>query len=143
MAVRIRPLRLRDYDAMVELMEVCDLKPRLRGRDRRDRIARQLRSNRTLYLGAFEGPRLVGIILGTHDTRKGWINRLAVHPGRRKEGLATRLVRACERTMRAQGIEIFAALIEADNLLSQEVFERLGYMPTDIRYYRRLLRPEI
>lgn len=142
MAVRVRSLKLRDYDAMVELMELCGLKPRRRGRDRRDRIARQLRSNRTLYLGAFDGTRLIGMVLGTHDTRKGWINRLAVHPDRRKEGLATRLVRACERTMKAEGIEIFAALIEADNRVSQQVFERLGYVPTDIRYYRRVLRPE-
>ena len=88
MAIRIHPLRLSDYDAMIELFRICGLDPRTRGRDAKAAIARQLRSNRASYLGAFDGTRLVGTVLGTHDTRKAWINRLAVHPKYRRRGIA-------------------------------------------------------
>ncbi len=80
MALRIRPLLLHDYDQIISPFRTCGLDPKIRGRDSRPAIARQLRSNRGLYLGAFDGDRLVGTVLGTHDSRKGWINRLAVHP---------------------------------------------------------------
>lgn len=142
MSIRIRRLRAADYEAMIELFRVCGLDPRTDGRDSRAAIIRQLRSNRNVYLGAFEGPRLVGTALGTHDTRKGWINRLAVHPDFRRRGLATRLVLECERSLRAKGIEMFAALIEPGRKGSEAVFRGLGYELWELTYARKKLRPE-
>ncbi len=143
MAITVRRLRLADYEAMIEVFEVCGLHPRTRSRDSRKAIARQLRSNRTLYFGAFDGRRLVGTVLGTHDTRKGWINRLAVLPDYRHRGIASKLVHTCERALRTAGMEMFAALIEGDNVASQDLFARLGYETSDIRYYRRKLRDDV
>ncbi len=142
MPVRIRRLRLSDYDAILHVTEVCGLHPRTRGRDSRQAIAKQLRSPRNVYLGAFEGTRLIGTVFGTHDTRKGWINRLAVLPEYRRRGIARKLVAAAERGLRKEGMGIFAALIEGDNMASQRLFAELGYETTDIRYYRRKLRDE-
>ena len=142
-AVRIRPLRMSDYEAMIEVFRVCRLNPRVQGRDARASVARQMRASRGLYLGAFDGTRLVGTVLGTHDTRKGWINRLAVVPEYRRRGIATRLVRACERALRDRGLEIFAALVDGDNGASQAVFTRLGYETADIRYFRRKTREAV
>ena len=142
-AIRIRTLRLADYDPMVDLFRVCGLNPRVQGRDARGAIARQLRANRALYLGAFDRERLVGTVLGTHDTRKGWINRLAVHPDYRHRGIAARLVRECERCLRRRGIDMFAALIEPGNRASESLFRRLGYDMMEMTYARRKLRSEI
>ncbi len=143
MAVTIRRLRLADYDAMIEIFDVCGLHPRTRGRDSRRNIARQLRSNRTVYLGAYEGKRLVGTVLGTHDTRKGWINRLAVIPEYRRRGIAAKLVRAAERALRKEGMQVMAALIESENAASRSLFSKLGYSSSDILYYRWKTREEV
>jgi ribosomal protein S18 acetylase RimI-like enzyme len=135
--LHIRRLRLTDYDAMIRLFRVCGLNPRTRGRESRTAIAAQLRTARNRYLGAFEGTRLVGTVLGTHDGRKGWINRLAVHPEYRRRQVASRLVRLCERGLREQGIQIFAALIDPDNSASEAVFRGLGYEIHPMLYARR------
>src|SRR5437879_12260507 len=97
MPLRIRRLRLSDYDELMRLFEACGLDPRARGRDSRSSIAHQLRVNRGSYLGALDGRRLVGAVLGTTDSRTGWINRLAVHPDSRRRGFVQRLVRVAER----------------------------------------------
>lgn len=143
MPIHIRALRIRDYAALVELFRVCGLNPRVRGRDSREAIARQLRSFPDVYLGAFDGERLVGAVLGTHDVRKGWINRLAIYPEYRRRGIAARLVRRCERSLRARGIEMFAALIEPGNEVSERVFRALGYELIRLTYARKKRRPEV
>lgn len=143
LGVRIRRLRLADYPAMIEIFHVCGLTPRVRGRDSRRNMARQLRARGNVFLGAFDGGRLVGTVLATHDTRKGWINRLAVLPDYRHRGIAEALVRAAERGLRSRGMEIFAALIEEDNVTSQALFRKLGYDAQAIAYYRRKLRDDI
>jgi N-acetylglutamate synthase len=128
---------------LVDLFRACGLEPRMRGRDGRTAIARQLRVRGNIYLGAFDGDRLVGAVLGTHDTRKGWINRLAVHPDYRLRGLASRLVRAAERGLRDQGMRMFAALIEPGNDGSEAVFRSLGYDILPIVYARKKAHPGI
>jgi len=143
LSVRVRRLRLADYPAILVLAKASDLRLRPRGRESRPAFARQLRSNRTWYLGAFDGERLVGIVLGTHDSRKGWINRLAVHPDYRRRGIGRRLVRACERALHRVGIEMFAALIEEDNESSAVFFRSLGYETTRLWYARHRLRKDI
>lgn len=143
MAVRIRRIRLADYEAMIAVFDACGLHPQTRGRDSRRNIAKQLRSNRNLYLGAFDGPRLIGTVLGTHDTRKGWINRLTVLPEYRRKGIAAKLVRAAERGLRKEGMEIIAALIDADNTASRALFSKLGYTTSDILYYRWKAREDV
>jgi len=142
-ALHIRRLRLADYDAMIRLFRVCGLNPRTKGRETRAAIAAQFRTTRNRYLGAFEGSRLIGTVLGTHDGRKGWINRLAVHPEYRRRHVASRLVRLCERGLRDQGIQIFAALIEPDNSASEAVFRALGYEIHPMHYARRKIHADI
>ena len=54
-------------------------------------LAAQIAAAGDLFVGAFEGERLVGSALGSVDGRaKGWINRVAVDPDRRRRGLGLR-----------------------------------------------------
>ncbi|HYR82389.1 MAG TPA: GNAT family N-acetyltransferase [Thermoplasmata archaeon] len=143
MAVRLRPLRRTDYHAMIALFQIAGMNPKTRGRDSPRSFTEQLRRNRRSYLGAFDGDRLVGVVLGTHDTRKAWINRLAVHPDYRRRSIAARLVRACERVLREQGLKMFAALIEPENRASEAFFRSLGYEILPILYARKKLRDSV
>ena len=143
MAVRLRPLRRTDYHAMIALFQIAGMNPKTRGRDSPRSFSEQLRRNRRSYLGAFDGDRLLGVVLGTHDTRKAWINRLAVHPDYRRRSIAARLVRACERVLREQGLKMFAALIEPENRASEAFFRSLGYEILPIHYARKKLRDSV
>jgi len=82
--------------------------------------------------------KLVGSIFGTHDGRRGWINRLAVAPEFRRQGIARMLVAKVEKCLSELGIEIVASLIEAWNTKSMQAFERLGYKRhSDVFYFSK------
>lgn len=124
----IVPLTAEDYDAIRELWERAGLPIRSSGRDSREQFAKQLASGLQTVLGARLGDRLVGVVVITHDGRKGWINRLAVHPDVRRQGIGLRLIAEAEHVLHEQGLPIIAALIEPGNLPSLALFERAGYV---------------
>jgi len=125
----IRTLGLEDYDRWMSLWQRARLHSiRPRGRDSREAFARQLASGTHTMIGLELCGELVGVVLTTHDGRKGWINRLAVLPEYRRMGYATRLVAEAERVLRAQGMTVIAVLIEPGNDVSLELFTKLGYV---------------
>jgi len=142
--ISLRPLTIDDYDGLRALWEEAGLPYRPNGRDTRENISSQIGSDCSIYLVAEEGGRMVGAVLGTHDGRKGWINRLAVAPYQRKRGIAAMLVRAVEERLLERGIEIFACQIEDWNEPSMTVFDHLGYTRhDDIIYFTKRLRPDV
>ena len=133
--ITLRHLTLDDYDAILALWQRAGLSSRAQGRDRRETFAEQLAGGMfTLGLEDVEAGKLVACAVITDDTRKGWINRLAVDPGYRRQGLAARLIEEAEQALRARGIHVFAALIHNDNVPSLSLFEREGYKQLDIVY---------
>ena len=140
----IRRMVAADYDVVVRLWIECGLPVRPTGRDARGPFLKQLRAFATTYLVAELDDTAVGTVLGTHDGRKGWINRLAVHPEHRGRGIARRLLEACEEALGALGIEIFAAMVETHNELPIPVLERCGYLrDVPVYYFRKRLRDDI
>lgn len=81
-----------DYERVVELWRQAGLPIKPAGRDSKEAFARQLASDVQAILAYQIGSELIGAVVTTHDSRKGWINRLAVHPAWQRQGIGTRLI---------------------------------------------------
>ncbi|MEE8639371.1 MAG: GNAT family N-acetyltransferase, partial [bacterium] len=125
--VSIRELREEDYRALVALWREGGLPYRPQGRDGREALARQLKEDTAVYLVAEAGGTFVGAVLGSHDGRKGWINRLVVHPDYSRRSVGAMLVADVERRLAAGGFGIFACLVVDWNEGSLIFFENFGY----------------
>lgn len=137
--VSIRTIKAGDYDDLVGLWSACGSGFDPRGRESCEALARHIEQFAQLSFAAISRGQFVGVVLGTHDGRKGWINRLAVRPEFRRRGIAETLVRACDAAIRAEGIEIVAALVESDNQPSAAMFRKLGYSDAiEVRYFRKV-----
>ncbi len=142
--ISIAPLGPEHYDEALRVWEAAGLPAKLTGRESRSAFVAQLDCFPTTYLGAWADGRLVGLVMGTHDQRKGWINRLAVDPKWQRRGVGQRLVAACEAALAEGGIEIIAALIEHGNEPSRRLFEACGYVAdVPVHYYRKRFRADI
>jgi ribosomal protein S18 acetylase RimI-like enzyme len=138
----IRAARTKDFPEILAVWKAAGVSFSHGGRESPEAFQRQRDRFPDLYLVATADDRIIGVVLGTHDHRRGWINRLAVLPEYRRRGVAAALVSACEAAIRAHGIEIVAALVETTNVASRALFEKLGYSDEiRIRYFRKASRP--
>jgi len=134
----IRELGADDYAALVKLWTEAGLTFRPEGRDSRERMVREIDSPSKVFLVAELQGELVGSLLGTTDGRKGWINRLAVRPDLRRQGVGRALMQEIERRFEAMGLLVFASLIEEENSASREFFDDMGYeVDLGVLYYSK------
>lgn len=140
MNVQIRSMRIEDYDAVIMLWQRAGLSFEPQGRDSRAAISRQIEDSGHLMFVAEADGQIIGTVFGSHDGRKGWINRLAVDPRYRRQGLAQELIKRAEDALAREGLIIVAALVEAPNEPSLELFRKLGYEERrDIVYFRKFI----
>lgn len=139
--MRIRLMKLRDYEAVIALWQRAGLSHEPQARDSQEAVKKQLQQSGHLMFVAEADGEIIGTIFASHDGRKGWINRLAVEPRLRHRGLAQRLIETAEETLQRAGLTIVAALIEAPNEPSRALFHKLGYQERlDVVYYRKFLK---
>jgi ribosomal protein S18 acetylase RimI-like enzyme len=79
--------------------------------------------------------KMVGVVLGSHDGRRGWINRLAVMPGHQKMGVGGMLVAELERRLAKLGLLLVAVQVDVGNRRSQRFFRGLGFRLHDDVHY--------
>lgn len=141
----IEEITYEQYEDVLRLWELSGLPTRIKGRDRPEAVKNQLMQSNVFFLGDIIDNEIRGVVLVTHDGRKGWINRLAVHPAYQHHGIAKKLIQAAERELFSRfGIEIYCALILEDNEVSLSLFEGEGYTSwPQIRYYSKRARNDI
>ncbi len=123
-----------DYNVIIDLWKRAGLPFKPQGRDGREQMSIEFMENPDLMLGAYEEGDLIGVIMGTDDGRKGWINRLAVLPEYRRKGVASALISGCEEALRRRGRKIICTLVE-DNPESLSLFKKEGYIKHDDIFY--------
>ena len=139
-----RLLKADESQAVLHLWKIAGLSHRPNGRDTMPNLIRQFNESNTIFLGGFYADNLVSVAIVSHNGRKGWINRLAVHPDQRRKNYASELIHECEKWLHNNNIEIYAVLIEDDNDESMKLFEKNGYQShKEIIYYTKKLRHDI
>jgi N-acetylglutamate synthase len=133
-----------DYEDLVSLWTRAGLRHQPNGRDSRANLEREFTDPKVDFLVAFSAERMIGCVIGTNDGRKGWINRLAVDPEHRGEGVAKALLESLEGCFSARSLKIFSCLIMTDNEPSRSLFEGIGYeRHPEVVYYSKKIDPDI
>ncbi len=117
------------------MWEESDLSHRPKGRDEEKAMKKRIRRGLDMIFLARKDGRLIGSLVATSDGRKGWVNRLAIHPDWRNKGIGTKLVSMFEERMDQMDLKVLCALVEDWNETSIEFFEKIGYVRDDSVVY--------
>jgi ribosomal protein S18 acetylase RimI-like enzyme len=138
----IREFNMADYEKVVALWEEAGIHFKPNGRENRQRMAKEIKTGQSMFLVAEADKKVVGVVLGTHDGRKGWINRLAVANDFRRQNIASKLVAAVETRLNALNIDVTACLIEEENSASRTFFSKMGYTKAPVEYFSKKQSPD-
>jgi ribosomal protein S18 acetylase RimI-like enzyme len=141
MTVDIRPFRTADEDAVVALWEKCGL-VRPWNDPRRD-IARKLTVQPELFLVAVDEGEIVGAGMAGFDGHRGWVNYLAVTPGRQQAGIGRTLMDAFEQRLRALGCPKINLQVRSGNDDVLAFYARLGYTDDAVVSLGKRLIPDV
>jgi ribosomal protein S18 acetylase RimI-like enzyme len=74
-----------------------------------------------------DGGEIVGSLIAAWDGWRGSFYRLAVHPDRRRQGIATALLREGERSLSARGTVRFTAIVTDHDPDAMSFWRATGY----------------
>jgi ribosomal protein S18 acetylase RimI-like enzyme len=133
--MKIKPISIEYYESIIVLWEKAKLPYKPKGRDSKEELKKQMQRDPDLFLGAFENNELIGSVFATDDGRKGWINRLAVHPDHSGKGIGKILCQKAESQLQKRGRKIICTLVEDWNQDSLKFFNNIGYKKHDDIFY--------
>ena len=93
--MEIRKMTIQDYEKVYELWMSCKNMGFNDIDDSKEGISRFLERNPNTSFVAIQNEKLIGIILGGHDGRRGYIYHLSVNENYRKKSIGSELVKNC------------------------------------------------
>jgi ribosomal protein S18 acetylase RimI-like enzyme len=125
----IRSYREGDGPAVVSLWRECGL-VRVQNDPLKD-IRRKLKVNPEWFLVGELNGRIVGTVMAGYEGHRGWINYLAVEPGRRRNGIGGRIMAEAESLLRAAGCPKINLQVRTANREVIAFYQRIGFSPDD------------
>lgn len=125
MNLEIRPYSAEDEQAVITLWEQCRLV--VPANQPQKDIARKSKVQPELFLVAVLDGMVVGSCMAGYEGHRGWINYLAVAPAQQRQGIATQLLAAAEKKLRALGCPKINLQVRETNAAVIEFYERLGF----------------
>ncbi|MHA1508598.1 MAG: GNAT family N-acetyltransferase [Promethearchaeota archaeon] len=145
--MKIETFKIEYYDEVVELWKKAGIE--MVSSDTIDEIMRVLNRNPDLFLIGKVKKKIIAIVIGAFDGRRGYVHHLAVDPDYQKMGFGKTIVDALIEQFRAMNIHKVHLFIEKSNKSVVEFYNNLGwevredlimmsYVPDETLYKRHL-----
>ena len=136
--MQIRKMTIADYEKVYALWMSCKNMGFNDIDDSKEGIARFLERNPNTSFVAIENDELLGIILGGHDGRRGYIYHMSVAENQRKKGIGSSLVKKCLESFKNEKISKVALLVFKYNETGNAFWEKQGFILREDVNYRNI-----
>jgi ribosomal protein S18 acetylase RimI-like enzyme len=136
----IRPYRKEDERDIIDLWIQCNLV--VSSNNPEKDIERKLNVNPELFLVGFFNEALVATCMAGYEGHRGWINYLAVAPQYRRQGVATRMMNAAEKSLKSAGCPKINLQVRTSNKAVIQFYESVGFSTDDVVGLGKRLVPD-
>ena len=126
MTPQVREFVPTDYDAVFSLWRAVG-GLMLRDVDSRESVLHYLARNHGLSFVATDNTQVVGAVLCGTDSRRGYLQHLAVAPSYRRRGLGRALVQRSLAALAAQGMDKCHLMVMRENAAARAFWAHLGW----------------
>jgi ribosomal protein S18 acetylase RimI-like enzyme len=132
----IRPLTIDDYDKVYELWKGTPGVGLRTIDDSKEGILRFLKRNPSTNFVAEEDGHIIGVVLGGHDGRRGYIYHTCIDESYRRHSIGRELSERLIKAMKEEGITKLGLVCFAENSQGNNFWSGLGWeMRSDLNYY--------
>ena len=128
--LNIRPFRLADEPAVIELWHDCGLV--VPWNDPHLDIQRKCSVQAELFLVGCIGEEIVASVMAGYEGHRGWINYLAVRPDCRRKGIAAAMMAKVEDLLLELGCPKINLQVRAQNTEVIEFYMSIGFSVDDV-----------
>ncbi|WKB36245.1 GNAT family acetyltransferase [Terrilactibacillus sp. S3-3] len=133
--MHFREFRLDDFDAVIHLWTKAGLL--LSRSDTMAGIMNKLKRDPELFFVLEKTNQIIGVVMGSYDGRRGWVNHLAVDPDYQGQRLGQKIMNELESRFKQAGCEKVNLLIEQNNEKVQGFYEKQGFKRDELIYMEK------
>jgi len=132
----IRKMTIDDYDGIYQLWLNTPGMGLNTADDSIEGISKYLNRNPNTCFVAERDAEIVGVIMGGHDGRRGFIYHLAVKTSERNSGIGSKLVDNVMNALEKEGIHKVALVVYGKNEIGNKFWEGIGFTTREDLVYR-------
>ncbi len=132
----IRIMDIEDYEKVYDLWIHTEGMGLNTTDDSKEGIAKYLLRNPNTCFVAEDNGKLIGVIMGGHDGRRGFIHHTTVKQEYRGQGIGKKLVDSVMKALEAEGIHKVALVTFEKNVSGNAFWEKVEFTVRDDLVYR-------
>ena len=133
--MQFREFTLNDFDSVLNLWKKAGIL--ISRSDTYEGLLSKLLRDPELFFVVEDNQRIIGVVMGSYDGRRGWINHLAVDPEYQGKRIGQQIIEQLEIRFKQIGCEKVNLLIEKNNAKVQSFYEKQGYETDDLIFMEK------
>jgi len=131
-------MKIGDYEEVYELWKSTDII--IKNSDQKEEIQRMLKRNSYTCLVGIEDSKIISVVLGGFDGRRGYVHHLAVNPEKQGQGLGKAMMD--ELMKRFEDLKVIKVhlFVEENNKEVKDFYRNIGFKErTDLTDFSKTL----
>lgn len=123
--MKIQTFSMVFYDEVIQLWRNAGLG--VSSSDSKGEVEKMLNRNPDLFLIGTLKDKVVAVVMGAFDGRRGYVHHLAIDPTYQRQGYGTKIITKLNETFRQKGIHKIHLFIEKHNKEVIDFYKNLGW----------------
>lgn len=123
--MQIKKFTMESYKTVLNLWKKSGI--HVGSSDTKEQLEKMLQRNPNLFLIGMVDDRIIGVVIGGFDGRRGYVHHLAIDPDYQRKGYGKKLMRDLLNEFREMGVHKIHLFIEKYNEDVVEFYENKGW----------------